>query len=131
MTAIAERRAGVSSMPLSPISASPRATDWSIEAYWTTTNSGACPSPPRDQLRDLDVEADHRFGVARARLDERRAAFGIAGPAEPLRSRLFLPRGQSRREHRQQTSDEDSERHHPLRLIADRSCAKSTRILSE
>ena len=38
--------------------------------------------PPRDQVRDLDVEADEAIGLPRIRFDERRAAFGIARPAK-------------------------------------------------
>ena len=94
------------------------------------------PESARDQLRDLDVEPDHRLGVARARLDERRSSFGVAGPAERTLLLIVLTRGQSRRQDGQQPSDEDSQRHHPQRLIADRgqNCSPTswaTRILSE
>ena len=44
-----------------------------------------CPAKlAGDQLRDLDVKANELRGIARVGLDERRAAFGIAAPAEDL-----------------------------------------------
>jgi hypothetical protein len=39
------RRVAVSSMPLRPISASPRSIDWSIDENWTKTKLGVRPSP--------------------------------------------------------------------------------------
>ena len=41
----------------------------------------------RDQLGDLDVEADQLRGIARIGFNERRAAFGIAAPPQRLRCR--------------------------------------------
>ena len=38
----------------------------------------------RDQLRDLDVEADDLRRIARVGFDKRRAAFGVAAPAQGL-----------------------------------------------
>ena len=67
-------------MPLKPISASPRATLWSIESKRTLTNSGARPSPLATS--DLYVEADEAIGARGIGFDERRAAFRVAGPAE-------------------------------------------------
>ena len=40
------------------------------------------PPEPRDELGDLDVEADHARRVVRVGLDVRRAAFRVAAPAE-------------------------------------------------
>ena len=91
MTAIAARRAGVSSMPLSPIvgvAARDRLVD-RRELHEHEARRAA--QPARDQLRDLDVEADHRVGMVRARLDERRAALGVARPAELQRFILGRP----------------------------------------
>ena len=42
-TASAARRAGVSSMPLRPMSASPRSIDWSIDVNVIITNRGVRP----------------------------------------------------------------------------------------
>ena len=36
----------------------------------------------RDELRDLDIEADDLARVARVGLDERRAALGVTAPAK-------------------------------------------------
>ncbi len=53
-----------------------------------------------DQLRDLDVEANELRGIARVGLDERRAAFGIAAPAQDL-LRAERRSGSEREQHEQ------------------------------
>ena len=67
-------------MPLRPMSASPRATDWSIEAY-ATKRTAACARGARNQLGDLDVEATTRDGSAGS-ASTRRAALGVGRPAQ-------------------------------------------------
>ena len=79
---MAARRAGVSSMPLRPMSASPRAMDWSIDVKVMLTKLGVPAEPAGDQLGDFDVETDELVRMRGIRFDERRAAFRIAGPAE-------------------------------------------------
>ena len=85
LVATAARRPGVSSMPLRPMSKSPRAADWSSEANATWTNCGVPPQLARDQLGDLDVEADELLRIRRIGLDKWRAAFRVAAPAQRRR----------------------------------------------
>ena len=90
---MAARRAGVSSMPLKPISASPRSMDWSIDVKVMLMKLGLPSEPAGDELGDFDVETDELVRSARdplrrraRRLQDRRPS-GIRGAIPPARRR--------------------------------------------
>ena len=69
-------------MPLSPMSKSPRAADASRVVKPTCTKRGDAAEAGGEQLRDVDLEADDARRIGGIGLDERRAAFGVAAPAQ-------------------------------------------------
>ena len=82
MTARVLRRAGVSSRPLRPTWASPRVTDWSIEANATRTNRGVRSSPRAISSAMSTSNPTTSSGSRRVGLDEGRPTFRIASPAK-------------------------------------------------
>ena len=69
-------------MPLRPMTKSPRFTDASIDVNWTDTKRGRSPSFDAMSAATSTSKPTTRVGIARVGLDEGRAAFGIAAPAQ-------------------------------------------------
>ena len=109
-------------MPLMPMSASPRAIDWSMELKATLTNCGVRRSPRASRSAISTSKPTTIVRMRRIGLDKRRAAFGIARPAEDgrrlrgvLQSRVVVDRRGSIRvadqqERKKQTVKEETHR---------------------
>ncbi len=91
----AARRAGVSSMPLRPMSASPRAIDWSIDVNVIMHEPRRAPRPRASRSAISTSKPTTAVRVRRVGFDERRAALGIARPAKLCR-RLRAARAPAR-----------------------------------